>query len=842
MSQLNTTPLPARSKPGRSADPLAPQWQNQLHSRQHQVLQGIEQAMDWVAATRRDAPRLDMEAGRLGIKLRRCRLQARHLYNASHTESAIGFFGESARAKLHLITALAVGQDERLTTVLGGKRLDVPSLIEPPSRASGLVLRFSQRRRADNGACPVQLSLLNEADIAMLMLTVSLRDVDSEAAVRGLDDRALDDRLDRLIALRQTAPVAGMSGDAVVALWDYAGRHDGRRQKQLEARFWPVAVDLAPYLAIGDRADLFSLLWQGREDLSAAYRHFAAIIQHLGGARQVLAPMGVLVDDNAQRADGILDGAALARLHTAADPLIQVVPMLNGRAGKPVELTMAELAMLAVELLIPLDIPASARAEENLGAQLDFIDFAGIDGSLETVATAHHDDPAPDAGAAYPLAQPLLRARRAYLPERYADAQAVNVLLVCTAAQNRSAVGAVGTLLDYWVRRTQAENAGVLGRHKPGLIWALTRFDQRVVHGRNHDAAVQRYIGTPGDTWGTLLATDSRGVNALESYLAAVAQRETALLRLSEQTMALQRELAETLLGEWHHGAIHEDPLQKQQIAHILLKALQARAGLHGELLEHLLPTREELRRLYLQTSANGAGVGEPVNNPSADGNGPFGVGVALDLLAAPEAPGGQLIIRADMSGATDDKMFARSVQRYWVNHLRNLPENAPLLTLLGLARPTMVMLMAELVTAAIRLDILGLLEDMLVDMAPSGLPPESKADRQVARALAVLGDFVAWLGFTRLSAAQRPDSRINPGHKIFARPATPGLGIDASHRLTRLDDAPVNNTAFYVYDWLVGLNTLVRQNAGHTGGEEIGLAQRERLGAIISLINPALD
>ncbi|WP_413732777.1 virulence factor SrfC family protein [Sodalis sp. RH20] len=828
MSQLISSPIPARRKLNPVANPLAPQLQNQLHNQLRQVLQGIDQAIDWIAATRRHAPRLDMEAGRLGIKLRRCRLQASHLYNASHTAGAIGFFGQSARGKLHLITALTVGQDDRLSTTLGGKRLDVLSLIEPQSRASGLVLRFAQRVQAENAAYPVQLSLLSEADIAMLLFTLSLREAGGENTARDLDDRALDDRLDRLLARRQGEPVAGMSGDAVVAIWDYVSRHDRRRQKQLETRFWPAAVELAPCLSVEDRAELFSVLWRGRADLSDAYRHFAAIAQHLGGAQHVLAPLGALVDDTMRQADGILDIASLSRLHSAADPLLQVIPMLNGRAGKPVELTMAELAMLAVELLMPLDAGVSGSG----GAQVDFIDFAGIDGSLETTAaTGAGGEPA------YPLAPALLRARCAYLPERYTDAQTVNVLMVCTAAQDRAAVAEVGRLLDYWVRRSQGENAGVRGRRKPALIWALTRFDQRVVHGTNYDAAVQRYVGNPGDTWGTLLALDSRGVNALAAYLAPAAQREAGLERLGEQTKALQAELAENLLGEWQQAAAEDaETLPKQHVAHTLLKALQARAGMHGELLEHLLPTRDEMRRLYLQLPPDAAGHTEP----AADGAGPFGVGIAFDLLSAPEAPTGQVINTADFTGATDDKMFARNVQRYWINHLRNLPENAPLLALLGIARPTMAMLMAELITAAIRLDILGSLEHMLMDMAPAGLPPESKADRQVARALAVLGDFVAWLGFTRLSDAQRPDSRINPGHKIFARPAAPAHDIDASHRLTRLNAAPVNNTAFYVYDWLVGLNILIRQNAGYAGGAEISLEQRQRLGAIINLITAA--
>ncbi|NDL63165.1 virulence factor [Enterobacteriales bacterium SAP-6] len=808
--------------------------QNQLHNRLHGVLEGIDRAIDWIAATRRHAPRLDMEAGRLGIRLRRCRTQARYLYNASHGETAIGFYGQSARGKLHLIAALAAGQDGALTTELGGKRLDVLSLIEPQSRTTGLALRFSRRRPAENSAYPVQLKLLGEADLGMIMVNIFMDGTGPDTAGRDLGDQALDDCLDRLLTHRQAEPVAGMSGDRVVELWDYVSRHDRRRQKQLEIRFWPLAVELAPYLSVEDRAELFSVLWQQRADLTVAYRHFAAILQHLDGASYVMAPLGVLVDDNALRADGILDNAMLARLYTAADPLIQVAPILNGGAATPVELSMAELAMLAVELLIPLDAPARA----SLGEPVDLIDFAGIGGSLERVTTPAI--PQENAiGVAYPLAPALLRARRAYLPERYADRQDVNLLMVCTAATQRPEVAAAGKLLDYWVRSTQVENTRLGGRRKPGLIWALTRFDQRVVQGRNHDEAVQRYIGNPGDTWGTLLAMDPRGINSVVAYLAAEATRDAKLRRLNEQTHELQRELAENLLGGWHQAA-NEDPLQKQPIANTLLKALQARAGMHGELLGHLLPAREELRRLYLQTQPDRAGAAEP-GHPGPDGGmEPFGLGVTLDLLSDPPTGGGQGLSAAGIAGAGHETNYARKARRYWINHLRGLPDNGPLLALLGISRPTMEILMTELITAAIRLDIAGSLDNILVDSGPPGLPADGKADRQAARVLAVLGDFVAWLGFTQVSEAQRPDSRINPGHKIFARLTPSSDNWGAANRLARLDAVPVNNTAFYVYDWLVGLNTLIRQNAGYAGGSEIGPAQRERLGAIIRLINPA--
>ncbi|MNC73309.1 putative bacterial virulence factor [compost metagenome] len=92
-----------------------------------------------------------------------------------------------------------------------------------------------------------------------------------------------------------------------------------------------------------------------------------------------------------------------------------------------------------------------------------------------------------------------------------------------------------------------------------------------------------------------------------------------------------------------------------------------------------------------------------------------------------------------------------------------------------------------------------------------------------------MLGDFVAWLGFQLRPQAQRPESRINRGHKIFTKPSQ-----SAELRMTALPVEPINNTALYIYDWLVGLYQLIAENAGHGGAQTLSEQQREKLGRII--------
>ncbi|RLM22863.1 virulence factor [Brenneria alni] len=817
--------------------PLTPkQLSSRLNSQLQAVAQGVDQAIDWIETTRQNAPRLDIEADRLIVKLRRNRNKAKHLSNVALKEIAIGFFGLSQAGKSYLISALAAGENGKLETALEGQQFDFLTHINPADQSTTLVTRFSRQAGVKNKSFPVQLLLFSEVDIGKIMANAFLHELNQE--FEELDEQHIAEHLKMLLMHRQPEPVAGMSSDEVVALWDYLARHDAKRQKQLETHFWPVAVELAPYLSVDDRAQLFSVLWGDRTDLTAAYRHFSHTLQHLSGAHKVLAPIRVLVDEALRPVNGIINGAALERLNTVNDVSVSVRPVLNGRAGKAVELSQAELTMLAAELLIPLHSPT----REALFEQVDILDFPGF-GDTPELADQQQTEQQGKIDI-HPLAHTLLRAKRAYLLERYTDNQEMNLLMVCTAAGKRSDVKAVGKALDYWVKQTQGENAQVRSRRKPGLIWAVTKFDRRITHGQNHDAAVQRYVGNPGDAWGTMLAMDKRGVSRMAAWLGTEVHREVKLGRISEQLSEIQRELGDNLLGNWYQPAGTDDPAKKQRIAETLLKSLQTRTGVHGELLERLLPSRDELRRLYLKQQVKpGYGnyhqdadeLGAPLT-----GSETFGIGIEIDLFADEPIELDQPTSPVQALDHGYEAEYAHNVYRYWINHLRSLPENAPLVDLLGVAKATIETLVEELITASIRLNIEDALVGMLVDTEQLGVHRESKADRQVSRVLTVLGDFVAWLGFQQRDEALRPASRINRGHKIFAKPEKQAVNWGASQRLTKLALTPTNNTAFYIYDWLVGLNEMIVQNAGYSAGREVSTAQREQLAVILNLIKPA--
>ncbi|MGK8675255.1 virulence factor SrfC family protein [Serratia marcescens] len=713
----------------------------------HALSTGILQAIDWVDATRRQSARLEQEADRLTLRLRRCHNRALQLANAQPDQVAIGLYGHNAAAKAHLLAALAPGAE----------RLHADAT---------LAVRYCAAAPSPCAEYPLALALLDEAQWLAITLDA--------AAMGGFrldwDARAIAGHLQALARHRQAVALDGLSDSDVLTLWDSQRRHGDKGQQTLDRHFWPQAVALAPQLSIDDRARLFAPLWGEETTLTARYRQLAHTLHALGGSRQVHAPHRTLP---------LLTASAAAENATI---------VVMAEHGGEREIALSDLTWLTAEVTTAL--PQTAQA--GLPADVALIDLPG--------------------SRACPQAEPtqrLQQAKRAHLLTRCADGLHANLLLVTDAAAMPQDAARIGQALANWVNQTQGETPTLRQRRKPGLIWAITPFDQRGEGKARPDDAVQRQVGEPGDSWATLLALDEQDCRRMVSYLATQARPAQKQARLLEQREELQRELTESLLGNWLTAA---DPHAAQQRGQQLLRALQTQAGRHGELLERLLPQRDTLRQLYQQQQH---AAPAPAATPA-----PFGLDI--DLFGAPEA---------SAPGEPPALPFATRVFADWINHLRSLPDSHRLLDLLGVEKPHLELLVDALIGAACRLRLDDELERAL---CAGGLPDQSE-DRQISQALAILGDFVAWLGFQRRDAATRPESRVNPGQPIFTPPPQPAVDWSRQQRLTRLAPTPTKNTAFYIYDWLIGLQTLLAENAATEN--KLGEAQRAALEEIVATL-----
>ncbi|MFV8982030.1 virulence factor SrfC family protein [Serratia fonticola] len=717
--------------------------------------QGIAQALAWADNTRLQTPRFALEAPTLMLNLRRCRIRLQRLAVAATQRGALGFYGRSQAAKHHLIASLATAEPDCLATTFAGKTLDYLTHIRPGHSAVGIAIRFSHAVPQQDPDYPVQLQLLTSVELVWMLAR-------SSHTQQTIEKTEVEELIASLTKRCQPQAVPGIGADDIVTLWDSLRSDDPQLQHRWESEYWPNALAIAPYLSVDDRAQLFAPLWGKEPALTACYRRLAYRLDQLEGASSVRAPLSLLTDENQQPSYGILMPASLEE----TDDKVQF-KLDNGVMTMP----LADLRLLTAELLIPLQ---SHPAHSGF-ASTDYLDLPAYRADDES----------------------LQQAKSLTLLRRYSDQQAMQALIVCHAAACREEATMVGQALDHWVQQHQEADS----RGHPDLIWAFTPCDRR--SSAHFDQAVQRYVGQPGEVWGTLLAMNEDEVRRMTDYLLTSVNVAARHNRLQQRFDRYEQELRHNLLGRWSNVATED----KAPLAKATVKALQGRTTLHGELLEHLLPDRNALLPLFCQQQQDRPHNDDPL-------------AIELDLFdeqptaASPLESGANVVLQ---------------VQQLWITQLRNLADHRALIDLLAVETATLTTLADELITASFRLGIWQRLGNALAEPGLVGHSRENHVERQIACTLTILGDFVAWLGFQLRPQAQRPESRINRGHKIFTKPSQ-----SAELRMTALPVEPINNTALYIYDWLVGLYQLITENAGHGGGQALSEQQRERLGKIL--------
>ncbi|CAK9885073.1 MAG: hypothetical protein XXXJIFNMEKO3_01465 [Candidatus Erwinia impunctatus] len=91
--------------------------------------------------------------------------------------------------------------------------------------------------------------------------------------------------------------------------------------------------------------------------------------------------------------------------------------------------------------------------------------------------------------------------------------------------------------------KSQGETARLRSGHKPALIWALTPYDLRLTQDVHYDAAVQRFVGESGDTWGSMLVMDEKERQRMVNWLGAALHKERKWQRITQRSLQIKREL-----------------------------------------------------------------------------------------------------------------------------------------------------------------------------------------------------------------------------------------------------------------------------------------------------------
>ena len=601
----------------------------------------------WINTTRQHAPILDNDADALLARLAVADAREHAIARALTSGSTIGLYGHSQAAKAHLLATLCGSDNQRMNVIVGQRTFDYFSHINPGHALTNMALRFSPNAaEVADDAFPLRLSLLTEAELVQVFL--------ARATLPAVDKTVIEARLEKWRALRQPQSVPGITPADVGTIAHYWRDTVPAAAQQMDDALWHQFALLLPSLDLSTRASVWSLLWGEQQELTQQWLKLAHILHQTSHARELAAPLSLLVDNFGLPTEGFLTRGDIA-LPDVQQAVLH--PLHNGELLNAISIPLDVLALLTRELILPV--------ENSALAGVDIIDI-----------------PAPSAQPDLPLAQ----AKQQWLLEHYRQHLQPDVLVICNATAHHGQTAKTAKTLLNWVKETQPGDDAAL----PGLVWAITPQDARFTRRTNLDEAVQQLLGKPGQYWGTLQALDSSSMQRVLEWLSQAtlpSQRQTRLLALRQRH---QRDLHQLMQG--YLAPLTQDPTAQRRAAEAVVRALQGSAARHGELLEGLLPPLRAFETLLAVQQPRE----EQVNGLFTD---------AIDLFA-------------DSAQDTDeiwqptDK--ARLAHQVWVNHLRQWSRDDAVASRLGLDTAVLQQISDVLVIASYRLNLLAQLKKIV--------------------------------------------------------------------------------------------------------------------------------
>ncbi len=857
------------------------------------MYEGAAQAIGWIRDVRATSERIDRGANGLIEQFRRLRNQATRLGQAAKNPVAIGFFGLSQAGKSYLISALAANEKGELETDMGPHHLNFISHINPPGggkEATGLVTRFTRLPGAAPALHPVELRLFREADIVKIIGNSFFYDFDAQKVSINGDADTIRSLLSRLSSRRLPQKSAGFSEDDVVDVMDYFQSRFEKAMQPLMGDFWPSAIELAPWLPMDARAELFSVLWGDIAPLTECYRLLVTSLEAAGQTEKVCAPIEALVkplgngaysqQDNIMNVDVVLN-----RLGRDGQDRVGVIKG-GDASGHTVFIPRSVLAALTMEMRFVL----SEKPAAGLLETVDLLDFPGYRGRLD-IGGIEEIGRAVNNADSDPVAELFLRGKVAYLFERYTDDQEMNVLTVCTPCNEQINVSSLGSVLQNWINFTQGETPEMRGSRKAGLVWCITKFDYKLMPkpgetlenirmewaGMMQATLLERFGKYP---W---LQEWAKGKPFNNLFLVRKPRMASAVIDTADKERAIKPEQQDRL-NSMRRSFCEIDSVTRhfaspEEAWDAVMTLNDGGIGRLAAYLASLAGRDAKIRRIeeqvlrlcdqsvghdlgiYYQSDGNeemakkkviAAAVREMLRKRASS------IGLLIHHLAPPAEwlRNAYLKNSSDEQETTDNeglidlsglmgkqhanapgRGFARVAISEWIAHMRRLPANTGLLRYLGYSDMGVQQIVDELIVGAHRTR----LEDAIAEALSEGEVQTSSsraflADRQVLIARNLIGQFIEMLGQEQLPRQEKADSEVS-GRKVFTPPPVIPPGS-----LPELGDTPVNFSAIYITDWLQAFAALAVENAGHHAGREISMEQNARLGDILAFFSTAVS
>lgn len=342
---------------------------------------------------------------------------------------------------------------------------------------------------------------------------------------------------------------------------------------------------------------------------------------------------------------------------------------------------------------------------------------------------------------------------------------------------------------------------------------------------------VQKHVDSPAEAWDGLMALNDGGITRLGQGVAKLADPSFKLERIREQLDDIRTQVNNDL-GQWYHqDADDAEGVQKAK-AQLIIPNLSQVGDQIGELMHLLSLDDTSVRNLYLSgaydnedaATTSSAAAPSPSAAPRNTAIDLSALGMDLDF----STPADDNLAANTVAPSSHEQRFASAVFSAWTAHLRTLTRKDSPLQQLGIPNFESVVpaLIEELITASSRKNLATTIQELVLQRAQSGTRREQMAQRYVLIAQLAIQDFIAHLGFISSPAETRPQIQGNAAFDFHAPLA--------SGELPTLADQATPPYQQFSQHWLLSLYHTIMENAGHSAGREIDMAQNSELGTVL--------
>jgi hypothetical protein len=340
---------------------------------------------------------------------------------------------------------------------------------------------------------------------------------------------------------------------------------------------------------------------------------------------------------------------------------------------------------------------------------------------------------------------------------------------------------------------------------------------------------IKEYVFQPEEAWDAMLKLNDGGIGRISQYLEQVAITELKQQRIVEQLNEKIDYIINMRFDTWYQADSNEELVKKKQVIANVVKELQNKALLLGELLKTFELPEQTIRALYHSNTIENETQQDSNDNLLDNFSNDFGLNADFELFSDVNSS----LTTKQATILTTESKFAKTVFSAWLEHLRNIVLDKHILQFFGITQKSLSFIIEELITAANRMKLEASLSEHILNNENMGSKRDDLESRQISTIHNLLADFIAWLGFIQGQVTDIPMSKVNQGKPIFSSPLSE-FNVQSSHSLPKLDDNTKNYSQYAIFDWFIAFAVLAQENVGHHAGREISQEQNSRLGEIL--------